>query len=63
MKAGAELELMKELVYSSFTKSGQRIVAMSRKFLEMIKKKYKDDLMDNLLQEEYSKSTPVSSSN
>ena len=35
---------------------------MNRKFLEMIKRKYKDDLMDNLLQEEYSKANMNSSS-
>jgi hypothetical protein len=33
-------------------------VGISRKFLDLIKKKYKDDLMDNLLQEEYSKTGP-----
>jgi hypothetical protein len=36
---------------------------MNRKFFDMVKKKYKDDLMDNLLQEEYSKATgPTSQS-
>jgi len=30
---------------------------MNRKFFDMVKKKYKDDLMDNLLQEEYSKAS------
>lgn len=30
---------------------------MNRKFFEMVKKKYKDDLMENLLQEEYSKAS------
>lgn len=40
-------------MYTSFERSIQRQVSIHRKFLDLIKKKFKDDLMENLLQEEY----------
>jgi hypothetical protein len=40
-------------MYTTFDRSPQRQVNLNRKFLDLIKKKFKDDLMENLLQEEY----------
>jgi hypothetical protein len=43
------------LIYTSLgDKSELKQAAILRKLLDLIKKKYKDDLMENLLQEEYS---------
>ena len=43
------------MIYTSLgDKSELKQAGLLRKLLDLIKKKYKDDLMENLLQEEYS---------
>lgn len=50
-------------MYTSFDRIELKQVALVRKFLDLIKKKYKDDLMENLLKEEYTTITISSQNN
>lgn len=54
---GYEHEMMSQLVYTKFGNTHHRQVLISKTFLDLIKKKYKDDLMENLLLEESIKQT------
>ena len=44
--------MMSQLVYTKFGNTHHRQVIIIKTFLDLIKKKYKDDLMENLLLEE-----------
>jgi hypothetical protein len=54
MRPGSEFEMISSLMYTPMDRFQLKIYPIQRKLLELIKKKYKDDLMENLLQEEYS---------
>jgi hypothetical protein len=49
---GGENEFIKQLIFIKFGNTHQRQILICKTFLELIKKKYKDDLMENLLLEE-----------
>jgi len=53
MRSGSEFEMMGSLMYTMLDRFQLKIFPIQRKLLDLIKKKYKDDLMENLLQEEY----------
>jgi hypothetical protein len=53
MRPGSEFELISSLMYTPMDRFHLKIQPIQRKMLDLIKKKYKDDLMENLLQEEY----------
>jgi hypothetical protein len=53
MRNGNEFEMIGSLIYTALDRFQLQIYPVQRKLLDLIKKKYKDDLMENLLLEEY----------
>jgi len=53
MRSGSEFEMIGSLMFTMLDRFQLKIFPIQRKLLDLIKKKYKDDLMENLLQEEY----------
>ena len=49
MRPGSEFELISSLMYTPMDRFQLKIQPIQRKMLDLIKKKYKDDLMENLL--------------
>ena len=49
MRPGSEFELISSLIYTAMDRFQLKIYPIQRKLLDLIKKKYKDDLMENLL--------------
>ena len=49
MRPGSEFELISSLMYTPMDRFQLKIYPIQRKMLDLIKKKYKDDLMENLL--------------
>ena len=49
MRPGSEFELISSLIYTTMDRFQLKIYPIQRKLLDLIKKKYKDDLMENLL--------------
>jgi len=54
-REGYEREMINALMYTKFDNTHHRQVLICKIFLDLIKRKYKDDLMENLLLEESAK--------
>jgi hypothetical protein len=52
MRQGFEMEFISSLVFFKLGNTHPRTVMLTKLFLDVIKEKYKDDLMKNLLLEE-----------
>ena len=50
--SGKEIEFIETLMQTPFSRADKRLDKLCRELLTLMKNKYKDDLMENLLKEE-----------